>query len=343
MRALVTGATGAIGPATVRALMASGLEVRALVRPAGGARPGARDLDAAVEVVAGDITDRAAIDRAVRGVDVVVHLAALLHIVNPDATLAPRYRDVNVEGTRHVVRAAADAGVRRVVLASTTAVYGPTGDMPATEATAPAPDTWYAETKLEAERVAREIARAGGPQAVVLRLSAVYGPRVKGNYRRLLGAIARGRFVAIGPGTNRRSLVSEHDAGRAFALAATHDAAAGGLFNVSDGTPHTIAAILGAMAAAVGRPTPRWRIPVGVARAAAGAIDLARGVIGQRSALRAAIDKYVEDAAVEATSVRDVLGFRPELDLAAGWAATAAALRQAGDLPPRAVVEPAWR
>ena len=103
-----------------------------------------------------------------------------------------------VDGTEAVAEAAAAAGVRRLVLASTTAVYGPTGAQPASEDTAPAPDSWYAESKLEAERVARAVGRRTGLEIVVLRLSAVYGPRVRGNYRRLLRAMARGRFVSIG-------------------------------------------------------------------------------------------------------------------------------------------------
>ena len=268
------------------------------------------------------------------GVDVVVHLAALLHVVNPPPGHDRLYREINAEGTQTVAEAAAAAGVQRLVLASTTAVYGPTGEREASEDTAPAPDSWYAESKLEAERVARAVGRRTGLEVVVLRLSAVYGPRVRGNYRRLLRAMARGRFVSIGPGRNRRSLVADQDAAQAFVLAARHSAAAGQTFNVADGPAHTVEEILGAMAAAVGRPQPRWHLPTGLARAAAAAGDLAGGAIGRRLGLGPSVEKYLEDSAVDASRLGAVLGFRPQLDLATGWRLTAECLRASGELPP---------
>ena len=270
------------------------------------------------------------------GIDVVVHLAALLHVVNPPPGHDQLYRAINVEGTRHVIEAAAAAGVRRLVLASTTAVYGPTGEQEASEDTAPAPDSWYAESKLEAERVARAVGRQSGLEVVILRLSAVYGPRVRGNYRRLLRAMARGRFVSIGTGRNRRSLVVDQDAARAFELAARHPDAAGQIFNVSDGPAHPVEEILSAMAAAVGRPRPRWHLPTGLARMAAAAGDLAGGAVGRRPGLRPSVEKYLEESAVDASRIGSVLGFRPELDLVAGWRMTAERLRATGELPPLA-------
>jgi nucleoside-diphosphate-sugar epimerase len=332
----VTGATGAIGPATVRALLAAGAAVRVFgrldrVRDQPDCWPGWLPR---VELASGDITQPDTLIPAMRDVDVVIHLAALLHVENPPPEYERRYRAINVEGTRHVVEAAAAAGVRRFVLASTTAVYGPTGGQPASEDTAPAPDSWYAESKLEAERVARAAGRPSGPEIAILRLSAVYGPRVRGNYRRLLRAMARGRFVSIGPGRNRRSLVADADAARAFVLAARHPAAAGQTFNVADGPAHTVDEILAAMAAAVGRRPARWRLPASLARFAAAAGDVAGGVIGRHPGLRPSVEKYLEESAVDASRIVDVLGFRPELDLATGWRLTAESLRSTGELPP---------
>jgi UDP-glucose 4-epimerase len=267
------------------------------------------------------------------GIDVVIHLAALLHVVNPPPGHEQRYRAVNVDGTRHVAEAAAAAGARRLVLASTTAVYGPTGGQAASEDTAPAPDSWYAESKLEAERVARAVGRQSGMEIVILRLSAVYGARVRGNYRRLLRAMARGHFVSIGSGRNRRSLVADTDAARAFELAARHPAAAGQIFNVADGPAHTVDEILAAMAAAVGRRRPRWHLPAGLARVAAAAGDVAGGVIGRRPGLRPSVEKYLEESSVDASRIGEIIGFHPTLDLEAGWRMTADSLRATGELP----------
>jgi nucleoside-diphosphate-sugar epimerase len=333
---LVTGATGAIGPATVRALLDAGARVRLF-----GRFDHLRDNPdrwpmwlPKVDLATGDLTRPDTVTAAMPGIDVVLHLAALLHVVNPPPAHERRYHAINVEGTRHVAEAAAAAGARRLVLASTTAVYGPTGERPASEDTAPAPDSWYAESKLEAERVARAVGRQAGLEVVILRLSAVYGPRVRGNYRRLLRAMARGRFVSIGRGQNRRSLVADEDVARAFELAARHPAGAGEIFNVADGPAHTVDEILAAMAAAVGRRRPQWYLPAGLARVAAAAADFAGGTVGRRPGLRPSIEKYLEESAVDASRIGTVLGFRPQLDVRAGWWMTAEALRAIGELPP---------
>ena len=326
----MTGATGAIGPSTVRALLDGGADVRVFgrlerLREHPDTWPGWLPR---VEIACGDVTRPETVAAAMPGTDVVIHLAALLHVEKPLAGHEERYRAINVDGTRHVAEAAAAAGVRRLVLASTTAVYGPTGGQAASEETAPAPDSWYAESKLEAERVARAVGRESGLEVVILRLSAVYGPRVRGNYRRLLRAMAHGRFVWLGPARNRRSLIADADAARAFELAARHPAAAGQTFNVADGPAHTVDEILEAMAAAVGRRRPRSQAQSGLARLAAAA-----GITGRRPGVRPSVEKYLEESSVDASRIGEVLGFRPELDLQAGWRMTAESLRATGELP----------
>jgi UDP-glucose 4-epimerase len=325
---LVTGATGAIGPAVREALEAEGLHPRLLVR-----RPEA--VPAGTDAVVGDVTDAAALNRAVRGVDAVVHLAALLHVVDPPPSLQPAYQRVNVEATRALVAAARGAGVRRFVFASTTAVYGDTGGAFADETHAANATSWYAASKLEAERVVREAQEPGAFDTVILRLSAVYGAGVTGNYRRLLDGIARGRFIAIGRGDNRRSLIHDSDVGRAIALALRHPAAAGSTFNVADGVPHPIRTIVAAMASALGRPVPAWSIPVPVAYGAARVAEPIARLLGRRLPLtRASLDKYLEDSAVDASRIAARLGFAPAVDLEHGWRLTVSALRASGALPP---------
>jgi UDP-glucose 4-epimerase len=323
-RLLVTGATGAIGPAVLRASLAAGHEVRALIR---GDAPSAAP--PGVEWCAGDLREPASLAAAVRQVDAVVHLAALLHITNPPPELQQEYERVNVDGTAHLLAAARAAGVPRVVLASTTAVYGDTRGQVADEGTAPRPDTWYASSKMRAEQLVLH----DHPEGVVLRFSAVYGPRVKGNYRRLVLALARGRFVGVGPGTNRRSLVHEDDVGAAAVRAATHETTGSRLYNVADGTPHQVRDIIEAISRALGRPAPRLSVPAPLARTAARAVDAASAVLGKPAGFTRALDKYLEDSAVDATRIRTELGFEPRVTLERGWALTVAGMREAGDLP----------
>ncbi|MBE0558038.1 MAG: NAD-dependent epimerase/dehydratase family protein, partial [Proteobacteria bacterium] len=294
---LVTGATGAVGPRVVALLVEAGCGVRTLSLdpPPAGLWP------EGVETQIGDITDPRAVRVAMQGIDAAIHLAALLHVVDPPPSLRAEYERINVGGTAVVIEAARQAGVGRLVLFSTIAVYGDSGRAILTEESPTRPDSFYAETKLAAERIVLAAKRAdGGPMGTVLRLGAVYGSRIKGNYRRLLIALARGRFVPVGPGSNRRSLVYDKDVGRAAMLAAVHPDAAGRIFNVTDGQIHTLAAIIGTLCEALGRVPPRLALPVGPIRRFAGILEDGARVFGFRSPIvRATVDKYTEDVAVD--------------------------------------------
>lgn len=328
--AVVTGATGTIGPTLVGRLLEAGYQVRILARR----QPQCSLFDDSVQVELADICDPAAVGHLIQGTDVVFHLAAKLHIPDPPPELHAEYRRVNVEGTRNVVELAVTAGVRRLVYVSTVTVYGPT-DVQVIDESAPArPDTIYSRTKLEGERVTLAAQRADGkPLAVVLRLATVYGPRQKGNFQRLVQALARGRFVPVGDGRNRRTLVYVRDAVGAMLLAAEHPEAVGQIFNVTDGCVHTMRDILIAICQALGRPAPRLHLPLPVARAGAAGLEYAFALVGRRAPLaRSTLDKFVEDAAYSGQRIQTELGFRPAYDLQAGWQETIAELRRKGEL-----------
>lgn len=327
---LVTGATGAVGPRVVQSLHDAGYRIRTLSLDASPSGLLPDD----VQVCIGDVTDQAAVRSALEGVEAVVHLAALLHIVNPPPALRDKYERINVGGTATVVGAAVETGVRRIVLFSTIAVYGDSAGQILTEDSPTRPDTFYAQTKLAAEQIVLEARSQGGqPLGTVLRLGAVYGSRVKGNYRRLVQSLARGRFVPIGPGRNRRTLIYEGDVGRAAVLGVQHPAAAGRLYNVSDGQFHTLAEIIAAMCQALGRNPPRWSVPAGPARAAVGVLEDTARLAGRNSPIvRATVDKYTEDVAVSSQRIQAELGFLPQFDLSSGWRETVQEMRRLGEL-----------
>jgi UDP-glucose 4-epimerase len=314
----------------VELLHQSGYAVRALclIPPETGLLP------AATEVQLGDITVRESVQSAIKGAEVVLHLAALLHMVNPPEDLHGEYERINVGGTANVVEAAREAGVRRLVFFSTIAVYGPGHGQIFNEDTPPRPDTFYAQTKLAAERFVLEARRNDGhPLGTVLRLAAVYGARVQGNYRQLLQTLARRRFIPFGSGKNRRTLVYDHDVARAALLSSQHPAAAGRVFNVTDGRFHALQEIIAAMCFALGRPEPRFALAAGPVRLTAGIVEYLARLTGRRPPIqRATVDKYLEDVAVEGSRLQQELGFAPQYDLKTGWCETIQELNRMGQL-----------
>ncbi len=211
----------------------------------------------------------------------------------------------------------------------TIAVYGDSTGQVLTEETPPHPETIYAKTKMAAEKIVLAAKRPDGqPLGTVLRLGAVYGSRIKGNYERLTHALARHRFIPVGNGLNRRTLVYDKDVGRAAALAVSHPAAAGRVFNVTDGEFHTLNEIIESICSALGRKPPRLSLPVGPTRIVAGLIEKGANTIGIKSPVtRETVDKYTEDIAVDGSLIQQELGFIPQYDLRAGWEETIREMR----------------
>ena len=224
--------------------------------------------------------------------------------------------------------------LRRVVLFSTIAVYGSSDGRVLNEMSPTHPDTFYAQTKRAAEQIVLNAKGADGqPLGTVLRLGAVYGSRIKGNYERLTHALARHRFIPIGNGLNRRTLVYDKDVGRAAGLAVSHPAAAGRVFNVTDGEFHTLNEIIESICAALGRKPPRLSLPSGIVRSVAGAIEGGYHIFGLRSPITPGmVDKYTEDIAVDGSLIQKELGFVPQYDLQTGWRETIGEMRRMGHL-----------
>jgi nucleoside-diphosphate-sugar epimerase len=263
-RLLVTGATGAVGRSLCAAARAAGWQVRGLARH----RPADWADRSADSFVAGDIADRAAVERAAAGCQAIVHLASWVHRPATSAHDRQTLHAQIVDGTRHVA-AAARAPNAQLVIASTVAVYGSPGPGLCDEHHPPAPETPYASAKLEAEAIARGLL----PEAVVLRLALVYGPHDRGNFLRLVRAIDGRRAATVGEGNNRKSLVYVDNVADRVLRCLDRPAPLAGTWNVADGPAPTQRQLMEAIARALDRRPP-LRVPEPAVRLVAGGLDL---------------------------------------------------------------------
>jgi UDP-glucose 4-epimerase len=264
--------------------------------------------------------------KATRATDVVFHLAAKLHLNNPGPKSESEYNRINVEGTRSLVEAAQINNISRLIFFSTISVYGSgRPDVMLDESSPPFPQTLYAKTKFEAEHIVLGARKKNSnePLGVVLRLAAVYGHRVKGNYARLVKALRKGWFLPVGSGLNRRTLVHEKDVLSAALLAAEHPRAPGQIYNVTDGKTYTFNEILAAICHALGRRPPRLALPVAPLVSLAGLVGKVCELGGRNSPFGSeTIKKLVEDVTVSGKKLQRELGFDPQFDLSAGWKET---------------------
>lgn len=238
---LVTGGAGFIGSHLVRALLGQGASVRVLDDFSTGRRENLSGLDGALEVLEGDLRDAARVAEAVRGVEVVFHEAAFVSV--PESMEKPQACfDVNIGGTSLLLEAARRAGVRRVVIASSAAVYGDSEDLPLIETAALRPLSPYALSKQVDEMLADLYTRSLGLEVACLRYFNVYGPRQRPDSMYaaavpiFISRLRAGRPVTVfGDGGQTRDLIYVGDVVRANLLAAEHPAAAGGVFNICTG------------------------------------------------------------------------------------------------------------
>lgn len=252
MRALVTGGAGFIGSHLVRALLAQGFQVRVLDNFSTGRRENLDGL--AVEVIEADLRDAGAVRRAVQDVDWVFHLAAFISVPqsleDPETCFA-----VNVGGTATLLEACRRAGVRRVVFASSTAVYGEPSLFPTPEEAPLAPLSPYALSKQIGEQYMRFYWRLFGLPTVSLRYYNVYGPRQRPDspYAAAIPLFAhrllRGEPLTVyGDGKQSRDFIFVEDVVRANLLAAA-SAVNGEELNVCTGVETSVLDLVQALAA----------------------------------------------------------------------------------------------
>ncbi len=265
MLCFVTGATGFIGPHLIRSLLAEGHHVRALVRP--GSEIGVLPLNE-VEVVAADLISGNGVNEALRGVDVVFHLAAPRRTLDSSTgqSLRPGNQDVIVRGTETLVAAMENEHSARIVLTSTAHVYSERGRLPFSEDAPMHASTPYRKARLEAERIVRTLDRRRPGRYAIARLTSVYGAGDR-QYVPLFRQIAKGRFRLVGSGDQVHHVSFVDDVVRGLLACARSDRAAGQTLNIG-GPARSLREFLGAVAGAAGvqlRTTPMLESPARIA------------------------------------------------------------------------------
>jgi nucleoside-diphosphate-sugar epimerase len=313
MRTLVTGSSGFVGTGLIRYLLADPAQFIVAASRVPPSFDAGRVHSIQVGGLGGDTDWRAALF----DVDTVVHLAARVHVMR-DAAADPlaEFRRTNVDGSLHLARQAAAAGVRRLVFVSSIKVNGEltTPGRPFRADDPPQPQDPYGTSKLEAEQALRQVADSTGLELVIVRPSLVYGPGVRANFRSMMGWLKQGIPLPFGAIDNRRSLVALDNLCDLIAVCMHHPLAPGHTFLAADGEDVSTSQLLRRLGAALGRPARLVSLSPAILNAALRA--LGRGDISRR---------LFSSLQVDISAATDRLGWCPPIALDEGLRRTAAA------------------
>ncbi len=307
---LVTGASGFVGRTLCARLAEQKYSVRGAIRASsnwdgdGCQIARVKGIDVATEW-----------NEAMREVDTVIHLAARVHVMN-DTVTDPlvEFRHVNTAGTEHLARCAAACGVKRLVYVSSVKVNGEEtrGEQKFSWRNPPAPQDPYGISKWEAEQVLHRVSHDTGLEVVIVRPPLVYGPGVKGNFAQMLNIVAKRiplPFASIG---NRRSLIYVGNLADALITCATHPAAAGQTYLVSDGKDIATPDLLRLLADEMGVPARLFHCPPALLRLA-----------GKLAGKSQQLERLLGSLQVDSDKIRSDLNWTPPYSMHQGLQATA--------------------
>ena len=301
---LVTGANGFVGRALCDEAVARGFKVKGATRTACHFDSGAEN------IIVGAIDGATDWTSALNGINVVIHLAARVHVMR-DRAVDPlaEFRRVNTAGTEHLARSAAAAGVKRLVYVSSIKVNGESthGEERFTEQDVPAPQDAYAISKWEAEQALHNVAAETGLEIVIVRPPLIYGPGVKGNFLRLLQVVEKGIPLPFARVRNTRSMLYVGNLSDILLCCATHPVAAGKTYLVRDGEDISTPYLVQLVSDGMGKRAGLFPLPMRLLRALA-------TVTGQH----AAFERIMGSLRINDEHIRRELGWQPPFSLQQG-------------------------
>ncbi len=262
---LVTGSTGRLGRALSKRLLEEGYTVRGLVRT----KEGVSRLVAGTVPFQGDMFDSESLRKACNGVEIVFHTAGILSQSRFDSKTI---LGTNVTGTMNLADAMKEAGVQKMIYASSANVYGRRRRGPIKEEDEPRPTDTYGLSKAMAEKKLEESTIT----SAMLRLASIYGPGFESSFFKVFEVIRMGKAYVIGNGKNHLAMVHVDDAVESFLLAARKRISGSRAYNIGDGREYTQEYLLGLGADLLGVPRPERHISTVLAKIVAKASGLER-------------------------------------------------------------------
>lgn len=312
MKILVTGANGFVGSSLCRRLLAESITVHAATRSPLKTPSNHLLFNS---YTTGNIDEYTNWQSALDGVDVVIHLAARVHMMQDNAVdPLSEFIKINCDATLNLAKQAAATGVRRFIFLSSIKVNGETteGRMPFKETDEPNPQDPYGISKLHAEEALKKVSHDTGMELVIVRPPLVFGPGVRANFLKLLQLADRGIPLPLGQVKNQRSLIFVENLSDALLRCATQPAAAGKTYLVSDGQSFSTAELFQSISYALERRGRLLSIPVNLMR-----------IVALLFGKTAVLDRLTQSLIVDSQKISKELNWIPPYTLNEGLKITA--------------------
>lgn len=313
---LLTGPTGFLGTALARRLVDDACyQLVVAVR-----RKAANLVLGSQSILVGDLEANTDWMSALLGIEVVIHTAARVHIMNDSANdPLTEFRKVNVDGTLNLARQAAIAGVKRFIFISSIKVNGELTVLgrPFTADDQPGPVDPYGISKWEAELGLLKLAKETGMEIVIIRPPLVYGPGVKANFQAMMNWIRKGVPLPLGAIHNKRSLLALDNLVDLIITCIKHPAAANQIFLASDGEDLSTTELMKRVGYALGKPARLVSVPASI-------INIAARLLGKRGVSQ----RLLGSLQVDVTKTRDLLNWHPPVSVDEALQKTAQAFLQ---------------
>ena len=309
----MVGARSFIGQHLIRKLIDNGDHVTGLFRK----RPDkAEKWMKDVKVASGDITEKSSIAGICKEIEIVYHLAAKVHDFSNKGNTADEHFAVNVSGTKNILDECIHSGIKHFVYFSSVKAMAEERGNNLDETFSPSPETPYGQSKLEAEKIVEDYGGKYKFKTTSLRLPLVYGPGNKGNIYRMIEAVDRGRFVMIGRGANRRSMVYVENVVDTAMSVVNNSRADSSVYIVTDGIDYSLKELYDMIAKGLGKRPRSFFIPMGLARGFAVMGSIAGRIIGKQVPFNLNIlEKLTGTYTFSSLKIQRELGFKPLYNL----------------------------